>query len=210
MSFAFALMLAQVMVLVVSVSDFKSSSVICTCFGVMIHFSWLLAFFWMNVCTFHLFRTLTRMQISSQMSGKRLFILYHMYSIVMAVGFVSINIVVSFSTYGNIGYGERQCYISSQTMIIYTFCIPLSFVVLSNIGLFMATLVTIIRRKPITRNVQHKKKVNFSCFWNVHSNWRHMDIWNFKHMAKYAISDLNIYLSQWRTGCIRHACICSQ
>ncbi|XP_053407397.1 adhesion G protein-coupled receptor E5-like [Mercenaria mercenaria] len=157
MSLVFTLLLAQTLYLTGSFSDFKRNSTECLLFGILIHLAWLVALFWMNICTFHMFRVLARTKVMSQSSGTKRLVIYHVYAQSMAAISVSINIGVSYFMSGDFGYGTETCYISSQQMIIYTFGIPAAFVVLSNLFMFTFVIIKIKRSPSVQKNVQNER-----------------------------------------------------
>jgi hypothetical protein len=150
-------MFAQVLYLVGSVGGLDVGTTGCKIVGLFVHFLWLVALFWMNVCTFHIFRVLARTQVVSQQSGVKRIFVYHILTTIMAAVFVSINISVSYSTLGNFGYGETVCYISTQKMVIYTFCIPVAFVVISNLSMFTFVVVKIKKSPSVQKSVQNER-----------------------------------------------------
>jgi len=84
-------------------SILKPEGVSCKMFGLATHFSLLCSLFWMNVCTFHMFRVLTRVKIISTETTTRRFIFYLTYTVVMSMVFVAVNINVSFGRQGTLG-----------------------------------------------------------------------------------------------------------
>lgn len=157
MSLVVTLLSAQCLYLISSLGNEKLRSTSCVAIGIVVHFFWLLAIFWMNICTFHAFRVLASGHMTSSSSGNRRFFAYHVYSLTLSTIFVSINIAVSLSTSGNTGYGETLCYISEQKMIVFTFYIPVSFVILSNIIMFIIVIITIKRSSNIQKSVQNER-----------------------------------------------------
>ncbi|XP_045197494.2 uncharacterized protein LOC123552138 [Mercenaria mercenaria] len=157
MSLVFTLLLAQTLYLTGSFSNFKRNSTECLLFGILIHWSWLVALLWMNICTFHMFRVLARTKVMSQSSGTRRLVIYQVYAQSMAAIFVSINIGVSYVMNGDFGYGTETCYISSQRMIIYTFGIPAACVVISNLSMFTFVIIKIKRTPSVQKNVQNER-----------------------------------------------------
>ncbi|XP_045190638.2 uncharacterized protein LOC123547531 [Mercenaria mercenaria] len=157
MSLIFTLLLAQSLYLVGSFSGLRRKSTECVVLGILIHFSWLVALFWMNICTFHMFRVLARTKVISHSSGIRKMIIYHLYAQLMAAMFVSINIGLSYTKSGDLGYGRVTCYISSQEMIIYTFGIPAGLIVLSNVCMFIFVVIKIKRSPSVQKSVQNER-----------------------------------------------------
>lgn len=157
MSLIFTLLCAQSMYLIGSFGGFEKSSPECAIFGLLVHFSWLVALFWMNICTYHMFRVLVRTKVISTTSGNQKIVVYHVYALIMAAICVSINIALSHNAYDNIGYGGNACYISSQDMIIFTFIIPTGIIVLSNIFMFIFVIFKIKRTPVVQKSVQNER-----------------------------------------------------
>ena len=132
---------------------------LCLILGISVHFFWLIAIFWMNICTFHMFRVLSKTKTISQDSGKKRMICYHLFAIIMSASFVSVNITFSYFLSGDIGYGGHTCYISSQNMINTTFVIPTACVVFSNLFMFIFVIIKIERvSKGVQKHVQNDRR----------------------------------------------------
>lgn len=133
---------------------------ICQVIGVFVHFSWLHAIFWMNICSFHMFRSFTALKTSTNnTSTLKQTLLYELYSIVLSAVPVSINIAVLYTaTAGDeMGYGEGICYISRYYMVGYTFTLPVFIVVFINIVLFLIVVVKITRMPSVQSSCTHNR-----------------------------------------------------
>jgi hypothetical protein len=87
----------------------------------------------------------------------KIFVGYHCFAIiVISFVFVALNITLSLSLLGNSGYGGRNCYISSQKMINYSFVLPTCFVVLTNIIMFVYVIIKIKSISSIPRHLQNE------------------------------------------------------
>ena len=154
-----SLLCAQTLYLIGSYAKFEQDSVVCITLGVCTHFMWLVAIFWMNICTFHVFRVFTGPVSVSTGRHVKTFIIYCSYVMTVSTILVLVNVFVSFMTsdYTDLGYGKISCYINSGTMIIPTFCVPVGFVVITNLFMFIIFICKVIKTPKIRRNVKHER-----------------------------------------------------
>ncbi|XP_050389014.2 uncharacterized protein LOC126808383 [Patella vulgata] len=129
---------------------------VCETLGVLTHFFWLSATFWMNVCTSILFYNLTYPMESRLIStGKMMF-----YSILYTWGcpmlIVMVVILTSHLQFGNLGYGGSSCYITTSTCRRFAFALPVGLLILLNIGLFSYTFIKLRRAKKIQSNQENQ------------------------------------------------------
>ena len=151
------LLLAQIVYLVGGVGGLRPNGWPCRVFGLLTHFSWLCAVFWMNVCTFHMFTVFVRtMKMISSAKLKR-FIFYNMYSLVLPLVLVSVNIGTSVLRDGTFGYGLYACYIDTQELVIFTFALPMGAVVLVNIVFFAIVIFKITRSPSVQKNTKNER-----------------------------------------------------
>ena len=154
-----SLLCAQSLYLISSYSKFEQDSVVCITLGLCTHFMWLVAIFWMNICTFHVYRVFTGPVSVSTGRHVKTFIIYCSYAMTVSTILVLINVLVSFMTsnYTDLGYGKISCYINSGTMIILTFCVPVGFVIITNLFMFIIFICKVIKTPKIRRNVKHER-----------------------------------------------------
>lgn len=152
-----ALMFAQIVYLVVNLAEIRSGSTYCQIAGVLVHFSWLLAVFWMSVCTFHMFYVLTTTKKVTESSVLTRYMVYVVYTFGCSIVFISLTIFLSSKIYGHFGYGKNSCYISSQVVLYFTFGLPLALVMISNLCMYIAVMVKIKRTGTVSRNVQNDR-----------------------------------------------------
>ena len=158
MSLTASLLLAQILQLVGSLGSFEQFSTPCKVVGVLIHFVWLCAVFWMNVCTYHMFRVLTNTQASMGDYGLKTFLFYTLYTCLMSVVFVLANVISSTLTSSNLGYGGKFCYIISREQLLYTFVLPTLVIIVINISLFVAVIIKIKRAPNIRKHVKNERQ----------------------------------------------------
>ena len=131
----------------------------CKILGLVIHFSWLCSLFWMNVCTFHMYKVLARVRIINNEISSMRFMLYIGYAILMSVVFVATNIILSYVRNGTFGYGRDDCYIDTQDMIQFTAALPVGCVVILNYIFFILVTVNLTRTPTIKKNVKNDRNV---------------------------------------------------
>ena len=149
MAFILSLIIAQTLFLISSFGHLKGGSNACKLVGLLTHFSWLVTVFWMNVCTFHVFMVFTGMNRPVG-SGRKTFLTYSSYTVVLSALPVLTNILVSTLAMGDFGYGNPSCYISSEEMVGFTFGIPVGFVIITNLIMFLIFIV-IVKRAPTVK-----------------------------------------------------------
>lgn len=119
---------------------------LCIVLGICIHMFWLIAIFWMNACTLHMFRTfVTGQSYRSVRACDPQVLCYAMYCYAIAVAMVAINIGVSMykSNGKEVGYGGRVCYISDPIMVGWVFALPVGVIIILNMGFFFAVVYQI-------------------------------------------------------------------
>ena len=159
MTLILCLFIAQTMFLVSSFSRFPRGSNACKTVGLLTHLFWLMSTFWMNICTFHVFKVFSNFGQVTAGKGLKTFLIYWFYSIMLSVTLVLVNIFVSLRNSNNtdFGYGAVSCYISSERMIGYTFGIPLGVVVVANLLMFLWTVCQLLRMPEIQKDVKNKR-----------------------------------------------------
>jgi len=138
-------------------STLKPKGLSCKIIGLATHFSLLCSLFWMNVCTFHMFRVLTRVRIISTETATKRFIFYLTYTVVMSMVFVAVNISVTFGRQGTFGYGQEYCYIETQEMINFTVVLPAGIIVVLNCVFFFCVIVNLSKSRNIRKNVKTER-----------------------------------------------------
>lgn len=152
-----SLLIAQISLLVGSLNPFQQYSIRCKVIGLIIHFTWLISIFWMNVCTYHVFRTLSSTKLVSHHPGWKKIFVYSAYALIMAAIFVAANVIVATSVSGQLGYGGKFCYITSQSRILSTFVLPVFLVICANLAMYLIVIIRIQRSSDIKKNVQNER-----------------------------------------------------
>ena len=138
---------------------FSLNSWPCKILGLVLHFSWLCSLFWMNVCTFHMYKILARVRIINNEIASMRFMLYSGYALLMSVVFVATNIIGSYVRNGTFGYGRDDCYIDTQDMIQFTAVLPVGCVVILNFMFFILVTLNLTRTPKIKKSVKNDRNI---------------------------------------------------
>ena len=95
MSLSGTLFGAQTSYLIGSYGQFEQDAVVCIIVGLFTHFLWLMSIFWMNVCTFHVFRVFIGTRNISTGRGVKTFLIYWSYVIIVSAALVLVNMLIS-------------------------------------------------------------------------------------------------------------------
>ena len=125
--------------------DLIEYKIACIIFGVLIHYSWSATLCWMNMSSFNLFRCFSPSNIRSNL--RQSVWPYAMFVVIMSTLLVLANMTFSLVFEGNVGYGEKICYISSNLGLLLTFVTPVGVIVLSNLC-FLSVTIWRISRAP--------------------------------------------------------------
>ena len=111
--------------------------VVCEVIGILTHFGYLLAFFWMNVMAFDVYITFRNRFATASSSGKK-FISYVLYALLLPMCIVGVAVL---SDNTNIdmpkpSYGRPYCWIGQSKALLYYFVIPIGTLLLFNFILF--------------------------------------------------------------------------
>ena len=157
MALIMCLFCAQTLYLIGSFSQFERGSVVCISIGILTHFFWLMSIFWMNVCTFHVFRVFISTDSLSTGRGVKTFVIYWSYTIILSTAFVLVNVFISLVTsdFIELGYGKVSYYISSEKMIVFPFGTPVGLVVITNMVMFGSVIRKIMNMPKIQKDVRH-------------------------------------------------------
>ena len=208
MGLIFALMVAQSMFLISSFGRFERGSVPCKTVGVLTHFSWLLAIFWMNVCTFHVFRIFAGVGKLVVESEFKTLTFYFVYTIGASVAIICLNICVSLLSSDKLefGYGKSSCYISSENMVAFTFGIPVGFVIVANFIMFLIFVIKIKRTPVIKKDVKNERNdmivfaklsslTGFSWIFGFIYSWTDIEVFSYLFIVLNALQGVFLFFS---------------
>ncbi|KAK6187286.1 hypothetical protein SNE40_005349 [Patella caerulea] len=120
----------------------------CKTFAILMHYSFLLAFFWMNVMAIDVWYTFSKAyyQAGTQAHKTNRFKFYMVYVFIMATTPVSLAIILNETEIGEgfaPHYGEGVCWINRKNALMVFFGLPSLLVILSNVVLFVVAAKTI-------------------------------------------------------------------
>ncbi|XP_054157146.1 probable G-protein coupled receptor Mth-like 3 [Oppia nitens] len=143
------------------------TSSLCISVAIIRLYSFLAAFFWMNVLAYDVYKTFTRalkfkisiIKLKAQENSK--FLVYSLYGWLMPALIVSATLVLQInipddSPY-NPSYGRVTCGISHIAPILMFFFIPVSIILTVNVGLFIVTAMKLKRCAEETRFATRSK-----------------------------------------------------
>ncbi|XP_050398532.1 uncharacterized protein LOC126816277 [Patella vulgata] len=133
---------------------------LCQAMGILIHYFWLSAIFWMNACTLVLFLKLSFPLESRGFTTGQIFRRSCVYSTLSPLIIVGITLGINYGMDGNSGYGgAHSCYIRSVNERRFAFALPLGLLVLINIVLFSYTFIK-IRATQMESAINRENKIN--------------------------------------------------
>ncbi|KAK0051405.1 adhesion G protein-coupled receptor E3 [Biomphalaria pfeifferi] len=154
-----SLIVAQTMLIVAYFTE--RGTLACTLVGVALHYSWLSTIFWMTVCSFHMFHVFVIHQATpSANRSHRSYLTRYFLVVHAASSFVVLSVVASSlvqSSGSSSGYGNWECYLDTTLLVALGFVLPLSVVVVTNIGLFTATVITIARLENVKKHTKREQ-----------------------------------------------------
>ncbi|KAK6177881.1 hypothetical protein SNE40_012756 [Patella caerulea] len=133
---------------------------LCQAMGILIHYFWLSAIFWMNACTLVLFLKLSFPLKSRSFTTGQIFRRSCIYSTLSPLIIVGFTLGINYGMDGNSGYGgTHSCYIRSINERRFAFALPLGLLVLINIVLFSYTFIK-IRATHMESAMNRENKIN--------------------------------------------------
>lgn len=147
-----SLLLAQLLFLVSA--EVEHLPQLCMTIGILVHYFFLSAFFWMNIVAFDLWMTFSNtFMVAGSTRNRKRFLRYNLYAWLVPLIVVSTAIVLDQTSvhaeFNNLkpGYGKGVCWISSQMAILLFFVGPLALCKLFDIVSFVFTAFHIARAK---------------------------------------------------------------
>ena len=143
-----SLFLAQIILLVRQFTIFNEYEAGTIILSVATHFLWLSTFFWLQVCSFHMFLVFTNKAglESRKKASSKIVVKYAWYAFGIPFGIVVLNMFVSFasSSFKETGYDKIFTLLTYKTAFIVTFIIPLILVCVTNLVFYAFTLYKIM------------------------------------------------------------------
>ncbi|XP_041351174.1 uncharacterized protein LOC121370132 [Gigantopelta aegis] len=149
--------------------------VVCTVMGILIHYSWLVTFAWMNVCSFHVFRVFRNVFSALTLNdNKKIIVLeYALFSYIVPGTIVALHILVNYFSLGesSLGYNDDMtiCFIKPGFVSIPSFAIPAGLTVLLSTAFFIFTCVVLHKTSKERSMVGIKESVPVFRFFKLAS-----------------------------------------
>lgn len=106
----------------------SSQKVACVGFGIALHYFWLTLFSTMTVSSFHMYRIFKLSNINTRNGFNDILLVYTAFITIFPCVVVVLNSIISWqisSGDGNIGYGNRRCFIDNTYSRLASFIIPI-------------------------------------------------------------------------------------
>ena len=135
--------------------------VLCTGVAILMHFTWLSTFFWMNVNGFDTWRTFrTSSLVNDKESMKTLYMVYSAYAWGIPIVIVISGVTISYAIPElGFAYGSDYiCWLVHPVQVISMFLFPIGLICLCNFLFFVDTVVNILRVKKLTSVVSDAQR----------------------------------------------------
>ena len=125
---------------------FMSYREVCVAVAVVQHYTWLVAFLWMNVLAYDMSCAFTDLKQSNGVRDTSRLRYFAVYAWGLPAVFVAVCLGIDFGTKLPFSYGNKMmCWISGPRAIEYYFATPLAVVITANTMLFVRTVVALRR-----------------------------------------------------------------
>ena len=141
------------------------STTLCTILGICIHYFWLVTFFCMNVCSFHMFKVfvISFSSVKDKIEENWSLFRYICYSFGTPIVIIIINITLTYSLQSHTGYGDSfRCFMTQSAAVIGAFVVPILILCCSNIVFFSVTAHK-IRKAPSVASSKNNRR-DFSVY----------------------------------------------
>ena len=132
----------------------------CYIIGMITHVAWLSLFCWMNVCSFHMFRTFSFHNVVPNQSTNKLatMVRYSTYAFGLPIIVVGANAIITGYITGwiSFGYGHVKCFVDDFVSFSVTFLAPVCLICLLNLIFFSITAYK-IKQTPRVQSSQDKR-----------------------------------------------------
>ena len=163
MSLAASVLLAQLL-FVAGVSRTEVFEV-CVSIAVLMHYSFLAGFFWMNVMAFDIWKTFGTKSLQTGVGERSLrFFLYSLYAWLLPAIIIIVAMILEHTDVeGDYrpNYADGMCWITNRPALIVLFAIPLAILLIVNIIFYIVTVRAIVLISRATRIVKKSEKRRF-------------------------------------------------
>ena len=155
MNLSVALFVAQ---LLFEVAPFSSGhEVLCTGLAVLEHYSWLVAFLWMNVLAYDISCTFSKMETQSEVQAYQSLRLRVFCAYAWGVPALLVLTCLLTSLAADVGFDYIDldlCWITGGKPLVYAFGIPIALIITVNIGLFSRTAIALRAAMKIAKRAK--------------------------------------------------------
>ncbi|XP_060067168.1 uncharacterized protein LOC132547430 [Ylistrum balloti] len=134
---------------------------LCTLLAIVMHYTYLAAFFWMNIMAVDIFLTFSRSFAKSRTDNLNHFVSYSLYCWLTPAVIVCVAMIFDFTpieTDSKPKYGVVVCWISNSYALLYFFLVPLLVLVSVNMVLFLFTARAIYVSDKSTSSILKKQQ----------------------------------------------------
>ena len=138
---------------------FMSYREVCVAVAVFQHYTWLVAFLWMNVLAYDTSCTFAYLKQSNDVRDTSRLRCFAVYAWGLPAVFVAVCLGIDFGTKLPFSYGNKNiCWISGHRAIEYYFATPLAAVITANVVLFVRTVVALRRAMSTASRARPQKQ----------------------------------------------------
>ncbi|XP_034304496.2 G-protein coupled receptor Mth2-like [Magallana gigas] len=137
----------------------------CVGFGIALHYFWLMSFSSMMVSSFHMYRIFQFSNINTSDGFNKILRVYITFITISPCVVVVLNIIISWQVSGNgdIGYGNRRCFIDNPYSRLASFIIPIGVICICSLLFFVRTIISIKRVPNIPGNQSVRNEFGIFC-----------------------------------------------
>ena len=136
--------------------------VVCKAVAIFLHYSYLTTFFCNNIMAWDIYKTFGQKTILSQIRSKRAHLpQYMVYAYGVPACIVAVSVTIEFSNIVPdfpIGYGLSGCWISVKSATFVFFCLPMLFVILTNLVFYILTILSINYVSSVVESEKHRHR----------------------------------------------------
>ena len=155
MNLVFALFVAHLLFIVGIGQTYDRK--VCMAVAMVVHYCFLVAFFWMNVLAFELWRTFTKIELRNDEKGTKTFLFYACYS------WVSPALIVAIGATGDIlyahsqfvpGYGKGFCWLTNRYGLLLFFALPMGMLLVLNLFSYCLVIKSLYKTVKSTASLR--------------------------------------------------------
>ncbi|XP_036362866.1 G-protein coupled receptor Mth2-like [Octopus sinensis] len=177
-------------------SQVTKFTVLCKSLAIIMHYSFLTTFFWMNVMSFDAWHTFSGFtQLRSKGKGTKRLVLYSLYAWICPLVIVTVSLIFEY-TPGNHGlspeYGSSICWITNGKSLLWFFAIPVMFIICLNIIAFILTarglyLSSKLSSKYLSKRNNDEFIVCIKLFFIMGLTWASAFLYTFTRIEEFSL-----------------------